>query len=170
MKSNRIKLIDDVREDGSYIYKSYVTRPNISFGLIYESANFLAEIENKATMKDLDVMIDLVTRAYNNQFDKDSLLKGLESDKALTILFEQIVFIASGQIVGKVDTDVSVEEDVGSWKEHKDNLNNVLREMVKEGSQDINNILDMPFYFVVDELAEEKAQVKKSESMLDAFA
>ncbi|MBF7025921.1 hypothetical protein ISP05_13275 [Staphylococcus kloosii] len=42
---------------------------------------------------------------------------------------------------------------------------------MEEGEKDINEILDMPFSFLLNELYESsnKKKVKKSTSMLDAF-
>jgi uncharacterized protein YceK len=55
--------------------------------------------------------------------------------------------------------------------DHKDNLNDVIKELMKENEKDINEILDMPFSFLLNELYESsnKKKVKKSASMLDAF-
>ncbi|WP_259338008.1 phage tail assembly chaperone GT [Staphylococcus xylosus] len=42
--------------------------------------------------------------------------------------------------------------------------------MMKEGGKDINDILDMPFSFFMELVNESnKKNVKKSESMIDAF-
>ncbi|WP_436938170.1 phage tail assembly chaperone GT [Staphylococcus xylosus] len=43
-------------------------------------------------------------------------------------------------------------------------------QMMKEGGKDINDILDMPFSFFMELVNESnKKNVKKSESMIDAF-
>ncbi|WP_421648208.1 phage tail assembly chaperone GT, partial [Mammaliicoccus sciuri] len=40
---------------------------------------------------------------------------------------------------------------------------------VKKGDKDINDVLNTPFYFFVQELNEQSKVIKKEESMLDAF-
>lgn len=43
-------------------------------------------------------------------------------------------------------------------------------QMMKDGGKDINEILDMPFAFFMELVDEgKKKNVKKSESMIDAF-
>ncbi|MGW7977585.1 phage tail assembly chaperone GT [Staphylococcus xylosus] len=45
-----------------------------------------------------------------------------------------------------------------------------MMQMMKEGGKDINDILDMPFSFFMELVNESnKKNVKKSESMIDAF-
>ena len=58
-----------------------------------------------------------------------------------------------------------------TWSEHKDNLTNLVKDMVKdsEGRQSVNDIFDLPFNFVFGDLVEQTKSVKKSTSMLDAF-
>lgn len=41
--------------------------------------------------------------------------------------------------------------------------------MTKNGDLSINDVLDLPFNFVMDELSRDTKSVKKTESMLDAF-
>lgn len=49
-------------------------------------------------------------------------------------------------------------------------MKKIMLQMMKEGGKDINDILDMPFYFFMELVNESnKKNVKKSESMIDAF-
>lgn len=49
-------------------------------------------------------------------------------------------------------------------------MKKIMLQMMKEGGKDINDILDMPFSFFMEIVDESnKKNVKKSESMIDAF-
>ncbi len=49
-------------------------------------------------------------------------------------------------------------------------MKKIMMQMMKEGGKDINDILDMPFSFFMELVNESnKKNVKKSESMIDAF-
>lgn len=49
-------------------------------------------------------------------------------------------------------------------------MKKLMLQMMKEGGKDINDILDMPFSFFMELVNESnKKNVKKSESMIDAF-
>ncbi|WP_155238577.1 phage tail assembly chaperone GT [Staphylococcus xylosus] len=49
-------------------------------------------------------------------------------------------------------------------------MKKIMLQMMKEGGKDINDILDMPFSFFMELVNESnKKNVKKTESMLDAF-
>lgn len=49
-------------------------------------------------------------------------------------------------------------------------MKKIMLQMMKEGGKDINDILDMPFSFFMELVDESsKKNVKKTESMLDAF-
>ncbi|CEF19125.1 MULTISPECIES: phage tail assembly chaperone GT [Staphylococcus] len=49
-------------------------------------------------------------------------------------------------------------------------MKKIMLQMMKEGGKDINDILDMPFSFFMELVNESnKKNVKKSESMIDAF-
>ncbi|MDT0702026.1 phage tail assembly chaperone GT [Mammaliicoccus sciuri] len=41
--------------------------------------------------------------------------------------------------------------------------------MTKNGEQSINDVLELPFNFVMDELSQDTKSVERKESMLDAF-
>ena len=41
--------------------------------------------------------------------------------------------------------------------------------MTKNGDLTINEVLDLPFNFVMDELSQDTKSVKKTESMISAF-
>ena len=82
---------------------------------------------------------------------------------------DQIVFVATGNTVDSSDISQEQQEEVSSWGELKNNLRNMIKEAVKKGDKDINDVLNTPFYFFVQELNEESKVVKKEESMLDAF-
>jgi hypothetical protein len=85
-------------------------------------------------------------------------------------LYEQVVFVASGKNVDEqVDNKDINQTVVNSWEDYKNNLKATIQDMVKEGGQSINNVLDMPFYFVFEELNGETKRKEHKQSMLDAF-
>lgn len=47
-------------------------------------------------------------------------------------------------------------------------MNKLIHEMMKESGKDINEILDMPFAFLMD-VVQEKAKPKKEKSLIAAF-
>ena len=77
LKRNMIELIKEVKE-GEIITEKYLTPVFIPFSIVYEALDMVAEIDKSKTEKDLlDKMMDFVaTRIYNNQFTKETLLKG----------------------------------------------------------------------------------------------
>ncbi|WP_423135863.1 phage tail assembly chaperone GT, partial [Mammaliicoccus sciuri] len=87
---------------------------------------------------------------------------------------QQIVFIASGnQITDEVKDTVKSSKDIDSqevksWKEYKGQLNDLIKDMTKEG-KDINEVLNLPYAFMMTDLSEEVKKVERKQSMLDAF-
>lgn len=175
MKNNTIELAIEFNSEGLPTrYNTFVTRPNdITFGLVYECVSFLSSLKDNPNTKELQNMIDLVVRIYGNQFDRLMLIDGLESYKATAIIFNQILFVATGK---NIDEELEVEEakssKVSSWDDHKNNLKAQYQNMVKEQGSNPKDILELPFYFVFDDLNKGKAKVKSvnhKDSMLDAF-
>nr|WP_126116910.1 hypothetical protein [Staphylococcus cohnii] len=115
-------------------------------------------------------MIDLVVRIFDNQFSKRQLIDGLTSYEGTHELYKQVVFIGSGQ---NLDDEVESNENVQSisvngWEDHKENLKKTIKKMVKDGEQTYNDVLNIPFYLVFDDL-NRKAKAERKSSMLDAF-
>jgi len=54
-----------------------------------------------------------------------------------------------------------------SWKKQKEYMDNLIRDLIERG-KDINEIMDMPFNFMVD-LMEERNKTKESKSLISAF-
>lgn len=169
MKSKNIVLVTEFDEIGNPARKeTFVTRPTIKFSLVYECASFLASLKTIPNNDELHQMLDLVVRIYDEQFTKSQLIDGLPVN-ALNELIKQITFIAKGRHIDeKVSKDVKATK-VNSWEDHKNNLKAQIRDMTKDGNQSVNTVLDMPFYFVFDELNGETKKKQHVDSMFDAF-
>ena len=119
-------------------------------------------------------MLDLVVRIYDEQFSKNQLIDGLPSHKAVPELYKQILFVASGnQVSDEIEDTVKSNpkiksQEIKTWKEYKGQLNELIKDMTKEG-KDMNEVLNLPYAFMVTDLSEEVKKVEHKESMLDAF-
>jgi len=173
MKRNFIKLIKEIKKDGTPVFDTYLTPTQIPFRKIYDAADFMdgASSEETSAQQNMDQMLDMVVNIYDNQFTKDDLLDGLHAPDAVEELREQISFIAQGN--GRREKKGISETDLGgepiTWSDHKRNMRDFIRSMMKEG-KDINELMEMPFSFFM-ELVEEEAEKKvtKTTSMIDAF-
>ena len=57
-----------------------------------------------------------------------------------------------------------------SWQQHKENLNTVIKQMTEKGEKDINQVLDMPFNFLMQEIyTPKKKGAKQGGSIMAAF-
>jgi len=176
MKYNSIELVTEISETGEPIKtETFLTRPTTDkLLLVYECVSFLSTIEDNPNNHQVQQMLDLVTRIYDYQFTKNQLMQGLTSYKAVPELYRQIVFIASGnQISDDIEETVKNNKDIDSqsvktWKEYKGQLNSLIKEMTKEG-KDINEVLNLPYTFMMSDLSEEFKKVEKTESMIAAF-
>ena len=172
MKNNTIELAVEFDAQGyPTSYNTYVTRPNkITFMLVYECLSFLADLNDMPTSTEVYQMIDLVCRIYDHQFSSSQLMDGLDSHLGTFILYEQIQFIGSGNSIdGEASTEVKNTEGPRTWKDAKENMKGVYQDMAKQEGSDINSILNLPFYFVFDELNKDVQKKNYKESMLDAF-
>ncbi|MDN6671092.1 MAG: hypothetical protein L0L07_02225 [Staphylococcus equorum] len=171
MKSNSIEFVTQFDSSGEPLkWDTFNTRPSLKLSLVYECVDFLSSSNNSPNIKDLHQLLDLVVRIYDEQFTKSQLIDGLPLHEAMTNLYEQVTFVASGRGVDDEVTDKKIKQTtVNSWGDYKNNLKATIQDMVKEGGQNINNVLDMPFYFVFDELNGEAKKKEHKESMLDAF-
>ncbi|EGQ3068543.1 hypothetical protein KEI82_002442 [Staphylococcus pseudintermedius] len=174
MKNNTIELaIKFDEKSGLPIkYNTFVTRPSdITFGLVYECSSFLDTLQGNPDTEQIETMIDLVLRIYGEQFDRLTLIDGLEAHKATQVIFNQILFVATGKSIDdELKDDEAKNTKVNSWKDHKNNLKALYQSMAKEQGSNPKDILELPFYFVFDDLNKGKARSKThSDSMLQAF-
>ncbi|WP_337227981.1 phage tail assembly chaperone GT, partial [Staphylococcus succinus] len=173
MKHTNIELVTEYDDSWEIVRtETYITRPTITFALVYECAEFLASMDGNPDDDEIHVMLDLVQRIYDNQFTKRELAEGLHATTATRELYKQIVFVGSGQYLSdEVEESTEVEsQNVNGFKDHKENLKAALQRMVKEGGQSYNDALSLPFYIVFDELnSKAKDKGDRKESMLDAF-
>lgn len=173
MRHANIKLVTKVSDEGEPLEtETFVTRPNITFALVYECAEFLANMKNQPSTDEIHMMIDIVTRIYDKQFTKRQLMDGLHSNDGTFELYKQIVFVGSGEYLQDevLDKETIQSQQVNHWNDHKENLKATIQKMVKEGEQPINDVLDLPFYFVFDEInSKAKDKGTHQSSMLDAF-
>lgn len=168
MNKKTLELVTEFDDEGNIIStEHYFTRPNISLSLVYECVDFLESLETNKI--DYHLIADIVTRIYDNQFTKSQLLNGLMSYDGRSELLDQIVFVAIGEGVESKGISKDNQKEVNSWSELKNNLRTMIQDTVKKGDKDINDVLNTPFYFFVQELNEQSKVIKKEESMLDAF-
>ncbi|MEP9852105.1 hypothetical protein ABDK10_05320 [Staphylococcus aureus] len=171
MKSNRIELATEFDSNGEPSrWVVFNTRPTITLSLVYECVSFLASSDSAITENELHQLLDLVIRIYDEQFDKSTLIDGLPHEGAMSELLKQVIFVASGNGVDGDDVSKEVKDTkVNSFKDYKDNLRAQIQEIVKEGGQNVNDVLNMPFYFVFDELNKKAKKKTHKDSMIDAF-
>lgn len=175
MKNSSIELVVEFSDTGEPLRKeTFVTRPMIKLSLVYECVSFLSILEDNPNTNDIQLMLDLVVRIYDEQFSKNQLIDGLPSHKAVPELYKQILFVASGsQISDEIEDTVKSNPDIRSqeiktWKEYKGQLNELIKDMTKEG-KDMNEVLNLPYAFMVTDLSEEVKKVEHKESMISAF-
>lgn len=171
MKSNTIEIVTEFDSSGEPLkWDTFNTRPSLKLSLVYECVSFLSSSTNITSTNELNQLLDLVVRIYDEQFTKSTLIDGLPLENAINYLFEQVLFVASGKgIDEKVTNSEAKKQTVNSWEDYKNNLKATIQDMVKEGGQSVNDVLDMPFYFVFDELNGEAKKKTHKDSMLDAF-
>ncbi|MBF0814041.1 hypothetical protein IR133_09950 [Staphylococcus saprophyticus] len=171
MKSNSIEFVTQFDSSGEPLkWETFNTRPSLKLSLVYECVEFLSSSKSNPNYQELHQLLDLVVRIYDEQFTKSLLIDGLPLHNAIVNLYQQIIFVASGKTIDEKVTDKEIKQTtVNSWLDYKNNLKATIQDMVKEGGQDINNVLNMPFYFVFDELNGEAKRKEHKESMLDAF-
>lgn len=171
MKSNNIEIVTQFNSSGEPLkWETFNTRPSLKLSLVYECVSFLSSSKSNPNIDELHQLLDLIVRIYDEQFTKSQLIDGFPIHGAMSNLYEQVVFVASGKNVDEqVDNKDINQTVVNSWEDYKNNLKATIQDMVKEGGQTINNVLDMPFYFVFEELNGETKRKEHKESMLDAF-
>ncbi|MBF7023752.1 phage tail assembly chaperone GT [Staphylococcus kloosii] len=171
MKSNNIEIVTQFNSSGEPLkWETFNTRPSLKLSLVYECVSFLSSSKSNPNIDELHQLLDLIVRIYDEQFTKSQLIDGLPVNGAMSNLYEQVVFVASGKNVDEqVDNKDINQTVVNSWEDYKNNLKATIQDMVKEGGQSINNVLDMPFYFVFEELNGETKRKEHKQSMLDAF-
>lgn len=171
MKSNNIEIVTQFNSSGEPLkWETFNTRPSLKLSLVYECVSFLSSSKSDPNIDELHQLLDLIVRIYDEQFTKSQLIDGFPIHGAMSNLYEQVVFVASGKNVDEqVDNKDITQTVVNSWEDYKNNLKATIQDMVKEGGQTINNVLDMPFYFAFEELNGETKRKEHKESMLDAF-
>lgn len=171
MKSNCIEFVTQFNSSGEPSkWETFNTRPSLKLSLVYECVSFLSSSNKNPSLHEIHQLLDLVVRIYDEQFTKIQLIDGLPINESMVYLYEQVIFVASGQSVDEKVEDSKVKQTtVSSWTDYKNNLKATIQDMVKEGGQDINNVLNMPFFFVFDELNGEAKKKNHKESMIDAF-
>lgn len=171
MKSNNIEIVTQFNSSGEPLkWETFNTRPSLKLSLVYECVSFLSSSKSNPNIDELHQLLDLIVRIYDEQFTKSQLIDGLPVNGAMSNLYEQVVFVASGKNVDEQVENKDINQTVvNSWEDYKNNLKATIQDMVKEGGQSINNVLDMPFYFVFEELNGETKRKEHKESMLDAF-
>lgn len=98
MNYNFIKLVTEVKEDGTLVEKSYITPSFIPFAMLYEATDIMAGLEEKSEKEAMDVMLHFVVKIYNNQFTVDEMINGLSAPNAIEEIQKQIEFVATGAV------------------------------------------------------------------------
>lgn len=170
MKTNNIELATEFDSTGNPTrYETFVTRPTIKLSLVYECVSFLSSLKTNPNENELHQMMDLVVRIYDEQMSKSQLIDGLPSNIAVLELYEQIMFVASGKNVDEELADKAKTTTVSSWADYKENLRATIQDMSKQEGQSVQAVLDLPFFFVFDELNKEAKKKEKTTSMFEAF-
>lgn len=112
LKRNFIQLVEGKKDDGTPILETYLTPHHIPLDIWYESVDAMEELEKmekdneeaenpksaSLLMKDqMDILMDIVLKIYDDQFDKKKLRAGLHAPSVIEDLTQQVQFIAAGQ-------------------------------------------------------------------------
>lgn len=114
LKRNKIDIVTGVNDNGEVQVNTYVTPVFIPADTWYESIDTLEQIDDmelnnnalpedeKRKMSDImkeqiDLLIDMVVKIYDNAFSRDQLKKGLHAPQMMEVLLNQVQFIAQGQ-------------------------------------------------------------------------
>lgn len=102
LKKNMIELVvnpQEVEEGGEPQFKKYWTPAFIPFTKVREAMELAVEMEKGEgkPAEQMDKLTDFVVDVYGGQFTKDELYDGLHAPDAISVLQEQILFIAQGQ-------------------------------------------------------------------------
>lgn len=103
LKRNMIELVSNPQEfaeGGEPEIKKYWTPAFIPFTKVREAMQLAAELEDNDTSnfsESVDKLADFVTSVYGDQFTKDDLYNGLHAPDAISVIQEQVFFIAQGQ-------------------------------------------------------------------------
>lgn len=101
MKRNFIRLVKEVDEKGEVKYDTYITPAFIPFTLVYEATDVMSGLDGKSEKENMDIMLDMIVKIYNNQFTAKQLREGLHAPDATETLQQQIEFVASGAMDDK---------------------------------------------------------------------
>ena len=112
LKRNYIKLVEGKKDDGTPILETYLTPHHIPLDIWYESVDAMEELEKieenndkaenpksmSVLMKEqMDILMDVVIKIYDGQFDKKKLRSGLHAPSVVEDLTQQVQFVAAGQ-------------------------------------------------------------------------
>ena len=112
LKRNYIQLVEGKKDDGTPIIETYLTPHHVSLDLWYEAVDVMEELEKmedenakaenpkpmSILMKEqMDILLDIVIKIYDKQFDKKKLRNGLHAPSVIEDLTQQVQFIAAGQ-------------------------------------------------------------------------
>ncbi|GAB3797377.1 phage tail assembly chaperone G [Virgibacillus kimchii] len=100
LKRHMIELVKEVKE-GEIVTEKYITPVFVPLKTVYEAIDLMGELNNQKMTPELekgiiDEMLDFVVKAYGDQFTKDELFNGLHAPDAISVLQDQIMFIARG--------------------------------------------------------------------------
>lgn len=114
LKRNKLDIVTGVNDQGEIQVNTYITPVFISSELWYEAIDTMEQLdemekENAALPEDeqrkmselmseqIDLLIDMVVKIYDNAFTRDQLKEGLHAPQIMETLQNQVLFIAQGQ-------------------------------------------------------------------------
>lgn len=97
-KRNFIKLVDEIKDNGEVVYKTYITPSFIPMRKILDATEILSGNDDYNDAQLFDVMLDFIVDIYQNQFTKEDLLEKLHAPDAINEIESQISFVAEGQL------------------------------------------------------------------------
>lgn len=110
LKRNKIDIVTGVNDKGEVQINTYLTPVFIPSEVWYESIDIMEQLDEMEKdentegrkmsdiMKDqMDLLIDMVVKIYDNAFSREQLKEGLHAPQMMEVLQHQVQFIASGQ-------------------------------------------------------------------------
>ena len=103
LKRNYINLVEDPNAEEIKL-ETFLTPHFIPLDTLYEATDIMAELEDiergekeMSFREQIDKLIDVVVKIYNNQFTKKDVRTRLHAPDAVEALQKQVEFIANGQ-------------------------------------------------------------------------
>lgn len=93
-----IELVTDVKDNGELVTKEYYTPNFIPFSKLMKATATLDTLEDKSEMESMNLTFQVICDLYNNQFDVDELMNGLDSREAVSVVQANIQYLSTGSV------------------------------------------------------------------------